>query len=398
MATQISNFAANTDAMALPSFFVIEQKGFGSKSTAYAVTLSGWCLPVGGLTNESEQRMHTTWYPGATQATAQVFGPKYNPTVINGQLRLRYMDGNAFRVENYGGQTFDTHTPEDAKAILEDMLRVGRQVSVRWSDTSSGTDQAARWGLVRRFRSTILRPQFIEWECEFEWLGSDAEKPTLQTANPPPDGKDLLRVLTTVLETIEDCQRIYRQAVNTVNTAVLTASDAVDSAIALTAVPAQHAQAMAVVAGNVRQAISDAAVEGVAVLSAYSRAQAMFEDQARNTSPLASLSNVDPTTGGMSPPPDDAASQVEAALRAYEVQSQLMAVKAENEALWALAIAQSQPTLLDTYTVKDGDTLRRLSTRYYGTPNSWETIADFNGLKGDDLTTGTVLRIPRKAA
>jgi hypothetical protein len=50
------------------------------------------------------------------------------------------------------------------------------------------------------------------------------------------------------------------------------------------------------------------------------------------------------------------------------------------------------------YTVKKGDTLRKLADRFYGSPGKWQIIAKENGIKkpGADLKPGRVLRIPKR--
>lgn len=50
------------------------------------------------------------------------------------------------------------------------------------------------------------------------------------------------------------------------------------------------------------------------------------------------------------------------------------------------------------YTVKKGDTLRKLADRFYGSPGKWQLIAKANGIKkpGAALKPGRVLRIPKK--
>lgn len=51
-----------------------------------------------------------------------------------------------------------------------------------------------------------------------------------------------------------------------------------------------------------------------------------------------------------------------------------------------------------SYTVKKGDTLRKLADRFYGSPAKWKLIAKANDIKkpGADLKPGRVLRIPKK--
>jgi len=50
------------------------------------------------------------------------------------------------------------------------------------------------------------------------------------------------------------------------------------------------------------------------------------------------------------------------------------------------------------YTVKKGDTLRKLADRFYGSPGKWPIIAKANGIKkpGAPLKPGRVLRVPKR--
>jgi uncharacterized protein YoxC len=45
--------------------------------------------------------------------------------------------------------------------------------------------------------------------------------------------------------------------------------------------------------------------------------------------------------------------------------------------------------------IAESDTLQKISTKYFGTPDSWKKIYDHNKLQSTVLTVGTVLEIPR---
>ena len=45
--------------------------------------------------------------------------------------------------------------------------------------------------------------------------------------------------------------------------------------------------------------------------------------------------------------------------------------------------------------VQAGQNLRNVSLLYYGRPENWTDIADFNGLSGSLVTPGRLLRIPK---
>ena len=48
-----------------------------------------------------------------------------------------------------------------------------------------------------------------------------------------------------------------------------------------------------------------------------------------------------------------------------------------------------------THVAQAGQNLRDISTLYYGRPENWPDIADFNGLSGSLTTPGRLLRIPK---
>ncbi len=50
---------------------------------------------------------------------------------------------------------------------------------------------------------------------------------------------------------------------------------------------------------------------------------------------------------------------------------------------------------LSRHRVQQGDTLQRLSTKFYNTPNEWKRIYDHNKLSSSVLETGSILEIPR---
>jgi hypothetical protein len=72
----------------------------------------------------------------------------------------------------------------------------------------------------------------------------------------------------------------------------------------------------------------------------------------------------------------------------------LMAASSRAAARDARARAAQHP--LTIHVVRQGETLMRLSTRYYGTPNSWRLIYNANDLDSIALVVGTSLIIPER--
>jgi nucleoid-associated protein YgaU len=82
---------------------------------------------------------------------------------------------------------------------------------------------------------------------------------------------------------------------------------------------------------------------------------------------------------------------VSSSANAISSASSIMAILAKMQQQFE-AIRKTLPKA--RYKVQSGDTLQRISIKYYGTPNSWDKIYDHNKLTTTALTRGTVLEIP----
>lgn len=56
-------------------------------------------------------------------------------------------------------------------------------------------------------------------------------------------------------------------------------------------------------------------------------------------------------------------------------------------------IANASP--LGRHIVRTGDNLQKISTKFYGTPENWKEILDYNNLASTDLELGALLEVPR---
>ena len=56
-----------------------------------------------------------------------------------------------------------------------------------------------------------------------------------------------------------------------------------------------------------------------------------------------------------------------------------------------------QDTLAGTIVARDGENLREISTRFYGSPHEWRQLMVFNGLSSPVLSAGDVVMVPRSA-
>lgn len=76
-------------------------------------------------------------------------------------------------------------------------------------------------------------------------------------------------------------------------------------------------------------------------------------------------------------------------------------VASSNEMIYLLEKLRGQlskmvPTLpMNRHVVKGGETLQKISIKYYGNQDSWKKIYDYNKLNSTELTSGAILEIPR---
>lgn len=156
------------------------------------VTLQGPSLPFMGAAWGGENSLKTTWYPGnGDEATQQVLGPKEMPSAWQGEWNRTLMgkDPTAYTTDSGGLQQIVD--PDSLVNALEDMFRGGQRLRVTWSvqgstsgATSGDTVGAAlgtapasvsgkkvREGRAKSWNFKYTRLQDVAWEVNFEWLG-----------------------------------------------------------------------------------------------------------------------------------------------------------------------------------------------------------------------------------
>lgn len=196
---------------------------------------------------------------------------------------------------------------------------------------------------------------------------------------------------------IDDMSTDLANALDTVKANVQTATtDIADSENQLDAIDVEYARAFA--ANNViaNDSIgSDATLTSVditqarllALASSFSRLAAVAQTSAINVSVLAANDVL---------AYDDVvqALNFEEWSRNTYADSILMAAAARAAASDARSRAALRP--LTIHTCRNGESLQRISNRYYGTPNAWRLIYDANNLSSILLDSGTQLIVPER--
>lgn len=352
------------------------------------IRLMGRALPYRPLTFSSEQRLESTWYPGNPIATTQVFGRKENESTFTGYWKDKFVrnttaDGRLIepdgRVEIVQGAYTIPSEFVDASRIVhefDEMVGRGQLVEVSW-------DVIVRHGFLRKFTHKWQRHEDIEWEMTFEWV-SRGEK-LVPVAIPNDIDQSSLRAqletklsefvskATAPFAVVEAFQADLDAATELATDAVASVSDAAQNVSDAVLSPVEAAKK------------TTAAIQTVA----SSMSQAADAITARTAAALV-------TTGETV---EDAVS-FGAALRA-ELYGRRLSRAARDMRYTAvesgerLGAVVQESEIVATFVAREGEDLREVSTRYYGTPDEWRNIKSYNGLATSKLTAGDVIFVPK---
>lgn len=338
-----------------------------------SISLGGRALPYRGVSWGATMRSKQTWYPGNPRGTLQVLGPQYEPTIIVGCWKARYLVNGKSAIGQVGFPDLELSpwSPDALVAAFYSILNAGNALRVEWR-------AEVREGILKRFVPTYGRPTGVdvEWEMEFEWSGAN-DAPAPRAAESPPDPSGELReelndadsaadarpqtVVPEVRTELRDLQAQYRRGAGSMfdNFRLIAASPAVplgqiSSLIATTELLREEID-------HERDAIAGVPRQGITLSDRVS--DLLDVERWRRT---VSFEQGDLRNG---------------CLR--------RAKQAKDRAI---------PGALTVVTVPGDTTLRRLSFTYYGTADEWQRIADVNGFVDSLVPAGTVVVIPPTGA
>lgn len=363
-----------------------------------AVILRGRSLPRQPITFGGEMAVVIDYFAGNPVAYAQVIGPRYLPTEIGGE----WCDVHLYEEENApyligfppisaagkpppvganpivagasftsGGATAGSQSAFLARTIrdaMELIRRSGACLRVEWGSI-------VRYGFLTRAIFPHKREQDIGWEMEFQWIGDTDAQPIAQSKQANVLGwlKAINALLQKILDALLTADYLTQQFFSSV-TAPITKLINLANALAqtLTKMLSQLLNPFDIVA-SVKAAAIALKLACLELLALFDRSGGALRGR-DNASAQAFLQ----------------AAELEA--RRLFIELAFLAAERERE-LDAFFTKQVQAT----HVVAGGQNLRDISTLYYGRPESWTTIADFNGLAGSLPPKGKLLRIPKLA-
>lgn len=375
-------------AVAFP-FTISETTGNPPKT----LILRGRSLPYRGANWGAELRVDVKYFPGNPVAQSQVLGPMWTPTTIRGMWKdvFLFEDENAVRLLNFpeigtpgvpgtfnGGKSFQSggsigsdrarraRVVRDAMFLLQ---RSGQLLKVEWGSIS-------RFGFIKSMDFDHDREEDIRWEMEFTWI-ADTEAAPIVKSRPGLDSAGLLaRILAALAAAIAAMSALLieilgavlaiSQKIAKIGSLVAGLVDLLAGFVSLVFVPAQLFGVLKQQLTGIVLAIKDLLDTLRAVPAAYGAALAGGIPTEINASSAATL-----------------AIAFNASVLGVELADQ-------RDTLTEL----ETPDLLGIVTVQEGTTLRDISTQFYGTPDNWTIIADFNGLSSSIVERGTIIYVP----
>lgn len=370
--------------MAEPSSFLISELT-GDENV---LELQGRALPYRPIRFSGSMRAEFTWYPGNPNATIQMLGPQESPSTVNGMWKDRFIKSMTDGMPGLGipplpvlGQTGKAYHNGSLVIDVFDLVRLtdgfrrrGQLLEVFW-------DEHLRRGIMTKFDHTWLRREDVEWEMEFSWsnlgdpitpVGFGIDLSILDLIN------EIVAAINDLIDSIQELFNLIDSIKNAINSAIDAIQDAVNAITDL----AKQAAALAMAPLEIAKG----------AMSCYET----IKDQAQSiidtvTSLPARAIRTAKDIAGVT---EQEALQSEAWVRSVKQSSRkLRSLAAQRQQeLSAQTINQPQAGSITTF---QGQNLRDVSTKFFGTPDEWKRIGQHNNVQGSILPAGKTIIIPK---
>ena len=360
------------------------------------IVLRGRSLPRQPITFGGEMSVVIDYFAGNPVAYAQVIGPKYLPTEVTGEWNDIFLfeetsapyllgfppigaagkppplgantiiAGTSFTsggAASGSQQAFLARTVRDAMELIR---RSGATLRVEWGSI-------VRYGFLTKAVFPHKREQDIGYELEFQWSGDTDAQPVAVPKQVAALGflKGLTAILQKLLDLLLTADYLVAQFFQSLTAPIAKIINLLSALTqTLTKMLSQTLNPFDIVA-SIKAAAIGLKLAVLDLIALFDRGGAALRgrDNATAQSFLAM-----------------------AEMEARRILLELAFLCAEREKeLDAFFTKRVQAT----HVAQAGQNLRDISTLYYGRPENWPDIADFNGLSGSLTTPGRLLRIPK---
>jgi LysM repeat protein len=359
-----------------------QKTGKGGKPGKDDVQLTGPFMPHAPFKYGGEQRLVKDYYPGNSEPAVQVLGPKETDLTINGELKLKRFK----RV--YSPSKTASGTPQlsesDVRSIAENYAKLIDAMRIRGNLVQIRMGKWHRWAFIEKVEFEFNHLASIKYQIDFFIVGFNQP---LNTKISGGYDDDLTRpntdLTTKALSAIAAMQQFPASMPQSL-------ADFLNGEIA------KVAGAIALVTGFVNEALKD--IENInqsfnRALGLLNNARAFISQSGRRINAVATdLSTLGNRTASQW---NKTVATIESINHIHQVRYNYGEMLASIQALSAFISLLRQTTPLGRYAVKTGDSLQRVSNKYYGTPDNWRAIYDHNKLNSTNLVVGSVLEIPK---
>lgn len=349
-----------------------------------SITLRGRSMPdtkEQPLSLGLQQRGRVNYPPWQPVADVSILGATWKPSTLVGIWDDKYMGPNDApllgKFKNLGSRGPGGISPTNGRArncveIFEaaaTILRTGQTLMFEWG-------QFTRYGILWVFDADWFKLERVAWTIEFEWIGDTKVKPKVK-ARPKLSMLSLLELLLAILEALRRAVQILNAPAKFYTNNILSPFNQLVSAITDLINEMQKVVANAItpakILGDLRAGLTKIRLACKDLLRSLQR-QVGYED---------------PLT------PRAAAIADYGLLFMRKEINTIAAAMRERE----LALAKLDTTeLQDLVRTVDGETLRDVAKRVYGSAADWLIIARYNGLSSAMVPANTEILIPNKAA
>jgi len=342
----------------------------GKERSADQILLVGTLLPKESFAFGGKQRLKKTFYPGSSEPSFQIFGPEEKPVTIRGTIDLKTV-GDASLFDGKESAAVEYQELMDAMRIRGNLVKI---TLGEWK----------RYGFLNETTFTLYSLTKIDYEIQFEIAGFNLPKNYYVLDGTDGDVVAPNKALTNKL--IEQLKLNENKPLEMDQTLSGAINDFVSDVAAKVALVTNFVDSIVTDAEKLESSAQRA-------LGLIKNARAFISRTNRAIGRIAR--NIDSLGKGF---PDET-SKTLAALKNAEHLNKVQSGNRDLNALLAelkLKFASYISTLpLRRHVVVQGETLQKISMKYYGTADNWKKIMDHNKLTSTDLSAKSIIEIPR---
>lgn len=351
--------------------FIITEVVDGALRNADRIQLAGRFMPLQPFEYGGEQRVVRDEYPGSSEPTMHVLGPKEGPMTVKGRMKTNKFRGSDNDLAIY------RQAAKQYAGLIDAMRIRGNLVRLQLGEW-------VRYGIITKSVFRLNTLQNIEYDISFDIIGF----------NPPKGWRVVIDADSNVDKPNKD---ITNKALE-----YLTAARQIPDSMPLSAVDILN-NMISDVADAIKKVtdFTDGIINDTEKLvGSANRAIGLIKNAratiSRSKRQIGSIAN---TVSGLGASWD---SNVKGAIGQVQNVAHITKTSSNFSSL-ALLLASLQAKFA-TYTtqipfrrhlIKQGDTLHNISQKYYNTADNWKKIYDHNKLTTSVLKVGSILEIPK---